>query len=66
MSVISRVSDNNFVNAMIKSGVRCRIKVRCTGHEVLAWHKFLPEACIYVAINGAKPAKEGKLSSPTV
>ena len=38
----------NFVNAMIKSGVRCRLKVRCTGHEVLAWHKFLPEACLFL------------------
>jgi len=41
-------SVHNFVDTMVKSGISCKLKVRCTGHEVLAWHKFLPEACLYL------------------
>jgi len=38
----------NFANALIKSGIRCSLKIRCAGHELLVWHKFLPEACLYL------------------
>jgi len=44
-------SVHNFVNAMIKSSISCNLKVSRTGHEVLAWYKFLPEACLYLDKN---------------
>jgi predicted alpha/beta superfamily hydrolase len=39
---------SNFANAMIESGIHCTLKKRFAGHEDVAWHKFLPEACSYL------------------